>query len=194
MKIFGAVVLAILISSAPLAAQDLRKMEIFGGVTLFHHVEGGYHFFHPIARNPVLLGWAASVTGNINRIFGITAEITGTYGSMLENRRSQSVTVDLSSYTFLAGPRVIARRKRLSLFGHFLFGMQHAQATDRAASGGMGNAATENVLIGAMGGGLDIHLGKRAALRVAQAEYTIGNFEGVSSSALRYAAGLVFKF
>ena len=52
----------------PVMAQDISKVEVFGGYTW---AGGNFH------------GWNSSVTGNVTKRFGIIADFSGHYGSEL---------------------------------------------------------------------------------------------------------------
>src|SRR5215469_5679611 len=77
---FWAIVLAVVLRAG--VAQAAPKPEVFGGYQ-FTHLDGG----------PNLNGWNAALTGYLNSFLGITADLTGVYGS------------GLSFHTYTFGPR-----------------------------------------------------------------------------------------
>src|SRR5436853_7478877 len=87
----GLVFLALL----PAAAQEVPKAEVFGG---YSWAGGNFH------------GWNASVTGNITKRLGIVADFSGHYGS----EQDGTILVRENAHSFLFGPRVSFRGKRLS--------------------------------------------------------------------------------
>jgi hypothetical protein len=97
------------------------------------------------------------VTVNLHRNFGIETNFAGHY------ERFPLPPVGESYYLFQAGPRVTFRLKRLTPWGHALFGVSQS----RIAGAGVINTNFAQ----AFGGGLDIPVHKRLALRVVQADY-----------------------
>src|SRR3982751_66442 len=101
-----ALCLALIAAASASAQEEVPKAEVFGGYSW-----GGGDFH----------GWGASVTGNVNRWFGVTAGFSGPYsdgepGVVRERQRGHS---------FLFGPRVSLRRKHTTAFAYALFGGIH---------------------------------------------------------------------
>src|SRR5215212_8448625 len=95
--------LAVLAAVSAAAQEEVPKAEVFGG---YSWAGGDFH------------GWGGSVTGNVNRWFGVTADFSGHYsdgepGVVRERQRAHS---------FLFGPRLSLRRKRTNAFAYALFG------------------------------------------------------------------------
>src|SRR5262245_37083094 len=67
-RVLGLTCLILLVSTAGMA-QDVPKVEVFGG---YSWAGGNFH------------GWNTSVTGNINNWFGLVADFSGHYGSEQE--------------------------------------------------------------------------------------------------------------
>jgi len=159
----------------PASAQDeTPKAEVFGGYSW-----GGGDFH----------GWGASVTGNVNRWFGVTADFSGQYsggepGLVRERQRAHS---------YLFGPRVSLRRKRTTLFAYALFGGIHFRDEVSAPSLGFSGTFTDNGFNMALGGGLDVNLTRRVALRAFQLDYLRPTFFGEAHNRGRLAAGLVLR-
>jgi opacity protein-like surface antigen len=169
------------------AEDDNPKIEVFGG---YSYVRG--------EQGVNLHGWNASVTGNITHYFGVVGDVSGHYanGSFLDG----------NTYTFLGGPQFSFRTTRLTPFAHALFGVS------RVGTGvgllGINFGASQSDFAMAFGGGLDINLSDRFAIRAVQADYfpvrSGGNFLDhfrlpfISGSDFvnnfRVAAGLVIKF
>lgn len=102
--------IGILCSSLPLAAQEFKRVEVFGG----------YQFAHA-EPNENGNGWNVAVTGNITRSIGITGDFSGNYES------------GSSLYTYMVGPTFAARTERVTPFVHALFGGAHADGLDAFA-------------------------------------------------------------
>src|SRR5450759_567915 len=73
-------------------------------------------------------GWDTTVTGNVNRWFGIAADFSGGYGSQSG--------VSIHNYTYTFGPVVSLRQSRtFTPFAHFLAGGNRASASFSGISG-----------------------------------------------------------
>jgi opacity protein-like surface antigen len=130
-------------------AQEVPKAEVFGG---YSWSGGNFH------------GWNASVTGNINRRFGIVADFSGHYGSELG-----LVRVNQHAHSFLFGPRVSVHGKRLTPFVYGLFGA--TRFAESAVISGQRLSAVSNGFSLAIGGGLDVTVNDRMAIRAFQLDY-----------------------
>jgi hypothetical protein len=172
----------------PLQGQETyTKVEVFGGYTFSHYS------LNSTGHN--LNGWGASVSGNLTRHFGVTADFSGVYGSEQYSLLCAvpfppgcpPQTQNLSAYHFLAGPRFTFRTHRATPFAHALFGV----ADVRREKSGNGNAFAMG-----FGGGVDIPLGKHLAYRLVQADYipTRRPNDGGWDQDFRLETGLVFTF
>ena len=154
----------------PVMAQDTSKVEVFGGYTW---AGGNFH------------GWNSSVTGNVTRRFGITADFSGQYGSELEG----SLLVKENAHSFLFGPRYAFRGKRLTPFVYALFGVTRFQQS--ATISGQRLSESDSGFSSALGGGLDIKVNERVAIRAFQIDYFRPNFFGEAHNRGRLAFGVV---
>jgi hypothetical protein len=115
-------------------------------------------------------GFDASVTGNINDWLGITGEVSGHY------REGDS------AHFILGGPRFTYRKTgtRVEPFVHALVGVT---LINSAPYFGM-----------ALGGGVDVKINDKLAIRAVQADYApiISNGNVVHNA--RVSAGIVFRF
>jgi hypothetical protein len=102
-------------------------------------------------------GWNSGLTGNFHRNFGLEASFSGHYGHF------PVPPIDDSYYLFQAGPRVAFRLARLTPWAHALFGVSQ----DRITGAGL----IKTNFAGTFGGGLDVAVHKRLALRMIQADY-----------------------
>ena len=152
---------AILLCAPSLAqegSQEHKSVEVFTGYQYAH--------VYPNANGQ---GWNFSVTGNLNRAIGVTGDFSGSYerGSAL--------------YTYMVGPTLSARTKRVTPFVHALFG------------GGSADGAGAFAM--ALGGGVDVNAGEHIAIRIIQADWMSFRSGGESvNSNVRASAGLVFRF
>jgi outer membrane protein with beta-barrel domain len=176
--------------------QQAPKAEVFGGFSYFH-TEGGGNLY----------GWNASVAGNLNNWFGLVADFGGHYDS---NSSTSTIILpgipgstfrlenNMNVHTFMVGPRFSYRKsERITPFGHILIGGMRRHIKSDFQSGSFGRNSftdTQTTVAGAVGGGLDVNLGKSIALRVVQADFVLTHFFSTPQSNARVSVGLVFRF
>jgi hypothetical protein len=193
MKILAAGTLAVLFSLSVLA-QDRPRAEVFGGysaehiapcgtMTTFAMGEScGLESGELIGSNIFIHGWNASITGYANRFVGFTADFATHYHAF--NAAGDT------RYSFLFGPTVALPLARIRPFAHALFG-----AVRETDSSGGSTGFTKPEL--AVGGGVDVGVSRRLAVRLAQVEY---EWQRNPTSGLphpngiRFGSGIVFKF
>jgi opacity protein-like surface antigen len=155
----------------PVFAQDVPKAEVFGG---YSWAGGNFH------------GWNASVTGNVNKRFGIVADFSGHYGSELEG----TILVKKDAHSFLFGPRVSFRRgKKATPFVYALFGATRFH--ESAIVAGQKLSDSDTGFSSAFGVGLDVKVNDRVAIRAFQIDYFRPNFFGEAHNRGRLAFGVV---
>jgi hypothetical protein len=169
MKTLLTTIVVVCLFSFPLMAQDYPKAEIFGG----------YQFVHSEGEN--LNGWNASLTGNVNRMFGVTGDFAGAYKTISG--------IDFKVYTYTGGPVVNLNHGGLvNPFVHALFGGAHFTGSTSGASGSV------NGFTMLYGGGADVKMSKLIALR-GQVDWVYFHVSGVSSSKnVRLSTGVVLRF
>jgi hypothetical protein len=153
----------LLLTSIPAVAQDTPIVEVFGGfsyarvdLTQITHV-GTY-------------GWSASATENLNRWFGGTLEANGYYATPQFVFAGTIFNPQSRVYTVLYGPRFSYRRSdRINLFAQVLIGAAFLHGSQ------LGYSASDTSLAIAPGGGIDVGLSKRLAIRF-QADYAYTQF------------------
>ena len=180
------VCLMFLIPLAAVAQQEYPKAEVFGGYSFFRAEPDGINMH----------GWDASVTGNISHWFGVEGDFSGHYGS--PNVFGIGVPfANVSSHTFMVGPRLTYRSDSIAPFAHFLIG------ADRASTGAFGVSLSDTALATVVGGGIDIKLNDSLAIRAIQADYLMTRFKtgpqiffsGLDDrqNNFRLSAGLIIK-
>lgn len=201
----AAIVLATSISAS--AQNDYPKAEVWGTYSLFvADID--------VLDNETLHGYGLGIQGNLNKYFGLVGEFTSSHGA------SGPVTfqvpgaivlipeLDTRVNTFLFGPRLSYRTKPVTVFGHVLLGGANSKLQDEKGTSGFDESNTE--FAWAIGGGIDVNIGKRFAIRAAQFDYVpihsdvnsrfvpgTGTVQANNSSWLhntRFQAGAVFKF
>lgn len=164
----------LLAAAVTVNGQETPKAEVFGG---YSWAGGSFH------------GWNASVTGNVNKWFGVTADFSGHYGK----ERDGGFVEKQRALSFLFGPRFTARRhKRISPFAYALFGGINYHVS-LSLNGQLLGAASDTGFNMALGGGLDIKVNERLAVRAFQLDYFRPNFFGESHNRGRLAFGLVLS-
>ena len=190
--------LAVVALNVRMAAQNGNKVEVFGGYSLEHVAPCGSAGgpaqlscqsleLGDIPNPSTFNGWDASLTGYFKRYLGATANFSGVYGSLSGGSAGGAST---SRYSYLFGPVLALRTQKATTFVHVLFGA----VSQNAAPGGGFNY---NGFTWAIGGGYDVGLTRRLALRVAQLDYEqvkVPNFGGPSAKGFRYSGGVVFRF
>lgn len=191
-KLFG-VSLVVLAFAVAGMAQDVPRAEIFGGYSYF---SADIRETQPLSNSTEdrisLHGWNAAVTGYANNWFGVTADVSGHYGSP----EVGGANLDTSVHNFLFGPQVAFRSERASIFGRALFG----GAKVKADVPGFGSVLDDTTFAWAVGGGVDIGV-RNFALRLAQVDYiwTKARVTGLpdpdeAQNNFRYSAGIVLRF
>lgn len=194
------IILAVLICSVGLFAQDTPKAEVFGGYSLLRSNKNNFH------------GWEGQVTGYLNRYFGITGDVSGHYRSTDFTVPSTGLraSANQSLYTFLAGPTITGRFGHHAVFGHALFGAARSDLTGGVnipIIGGFSTGidrATKFAMV--FGGGFDLGLSPRFAIRPVQVDYLYTKFNNIEAitgglsttsghqNSFRYSAGIVVRF
>jgi hypothetical protein len=200
--------LAIVLATTSMVAhaQDLPKYEF--GVT--------YNVFVAdidVLDNETMHGYGLSFQANVNRWFAVVAEWTAAHGAsgpvtVLNPDPLTIPEVDLRNQTFLGGPRVTWRPGRFTVFGHTLVGMGNSKVENEATGFRTGNGEFAM----AYGGGVDVYLGKKIALRLAQFDYvpihtdintrlvgrdgvgTVGDTSTGWQHNTRFQTGILFRF
>ena len=156
------------------AAQEMEsapRAEIFGGYQ-YTRFDGGTN----------ANGWDTTVTGNVNRWFGVAADFSGAY-------QSQN-GVSFNNYTYTFGPVVSWRHNdRFTPFAHFLAGGSHASASFAGLSASDGGFAMM------FGGGVDVKATQHIALRAVQFDWLSLHSNGVSdNNNMRISTGLLLRY
>ena len=131
-------------------------------------------------------GVQASVTGHLNRWFGIVGDIGAQFntarrlGPGFEGRVARSTVRQ-----YLVGPRFTSRSERVEVFGHGLFGISTGDAGP-----GFSGFSDSGLTFGG-GGGVDLRVSPRMAVR---AQYDLlGSFADIVEGNSRFAVGVVIK-
>ena len=159
-------------ASLGVLSQEVPKAEVFGGYSW---------------TGPSLQGVDASITGNVNHWFGVTADYSGHFGS----EQVSGIRLHKTAHTVQFGPRFSKRGKRLTPFAHALFGATRFKQFATIDDTYIYETATG--FTSTVGGGLDVRVTKRVAIRAFQIDYFRPNFFGISDNRLRASFGVVFR-
>jgi opacity protein-like surface antigen len=167
----------VLFLSAPVAAQDAASSN-----TPQFEVFGGYSYVLADFSNDSLNlnGWNFSLTENVNNWLGGTADFSGHY--------AQPSNTNVNAHMFLFGPTFALRKsKSFTGFSHVLLGGMHA------SRGYVGVSQPVTRFAAAFGGGVDLNIHDKVAIRVFQADYFLTPFFGLRQDNLRLSGGIVFR-
>lgn len=209
---FAFVVITSICSSAQ--TDEVKQAEVFAG---YSFGRAGADFGSGGAAVPVYRkrvsqhGFNGSAVVNISRYFGLKGDVSGTYKnsrfsfdvpSGVQSNPTVTVALDAktSLYNFLGGMQVKdnSTSKRVKPFAHAMIGA--AYKSNKISGGGFAcvgiipcpASTTETGFAGALGGGLDVRLGKGVALRVFQVDYNPIKFDAGTDHNFRFSTGLVF--
>ena len=164
----------ILLMSVSTKAQETPKAELFGG---YSYTGTGSN------------GFDTSAALNLNKWFGLVADIGGQYTRL----HNQGFTEQIRTQSYLFGPRFSLRRgKRVVPFVHALFGSSHLRTQTNEFGPLVSFADTSFGMV--LGGGLDVRLNHRFAIRAFQADYLRTRFFNDTQRKGRISAGIVIRF
>jgi len=148
----------------------MSRAEVFGGYSYFR--------INPASGEGANFnGWNAAMQGNISQHFSLVADFSGAY---------QDDGASVNIHSFLGGPCITKRLAKASPFVHALFGAAHAQAS------AFGESVSETKFAMALGGGLDVKISRRTAVRLVQADYLMTRFGDQTQNNVRLSFGIVF--
>jgi len=186
--------------SIPSFAQEVNypKAEVFGGFSISSAAVSSSStdpttgLTTTTSLRESFMGWQASANGNITHHLAIVGDFGGQYKTV--------AGIPMNSYQFLFGPRITFRGPRVTPFVHAMFGgvregVGSFSFTDpiSGASVTIPGASSTGLGLG-MGGGLDVNISDRFALRVPQFDWTPMHIGGVwEKNVIRIGIGLVVK-
>jgi hypothetical protein len=182
--------------SIPSFAQEViyPKAEVFGGFSISSSSISSTDPTTGLTASlrESFMGWQGSVNGNLTHHLAIVGDFGGQYKTI--------AGIPMNSYQFLFGPRIVFRAPRITPFVHAMFGgvkegVGSFSFTDPLSGVSITTPGVSSTGLGlAMGGGLDVNLNDRLALRVPQFDWTPMHVGGVwTSNVIRIGIGLVVK-
>jgi opacity protein-like surface antigen len=150
--------------------------------------------------NETTWGYAIGAQYNVNKWFGIVGEWAAAHGETEFIVDGETFPLDTRAQTILFGPRFSYRAKAVTVFGHWLVGAGTNKLDDDTGFFDYDSITKWQVAM-AIGGGVDINLGKHFAIRPAQFDWLpvdsdlteIGLDKGYLNN-VRYMFGAVIKF
>lgn len=170
MKSLG-VAVVLLVGSTAALAQDAAKRDVFGGYSVL------------ATDGETMHGWHAVLGGGLSGRFGLVLDVSGHQGTV--------EGTDVSALSVMAGPRATFGGGRVRPFVHVIGGIVRSKASVDVFEIQISESATD--FGGAAGGGCDIGLGGRWALRLA-ADYRVVQVDDETASDPRFSAGVAYKF
>ena len=137
-----------------------------------------------VLGDETMWGYGIGAQYNANKYFGIVGEWTANHGESTFDTGEGDIPLDLRVQTIMFGPRFSYRTKPVTLFGHFLVGAATLKADDDTGYFDF-NSVTSWQVAYAIGGGLDINLGKHFAIRPIQLDYVFMDSDLSTSSSMR---------
>jgi hypothetical protein len=168
-----------------------------------YELSSGYAFrtyYSNLQPNTLHLhGWYASFDWNHFTWLGIVGDVVGTSINQSGiNNISGGLFGKTTIYTFMVGPQFYPlRHRKLTPFGHFLFGAGYYRNTVNAYGGFLGQTHDSLVHAWQAGGGVDFSFKERWAVRLVQIDTTSANFfsnTNTNRSLLRVSVGVVYHF
>ncbi len=193
------------------AARDYPRVELFGG---YSHLPERDSFIKPFADPG--RGWGAGLNWNFRRSFGLFVDVDSHRWTLHERRSSPGGFVlgsgsgplmgnefyigdqDLTLYYLSAGPRAVVRSDRFAVFGLAALEFQHSHSSEHkfadATSTIVQPGGSSRAYGFGLGGGADVSLTSRVAIRAVQINYSLAAFGEGPGRKLRIKTGIVFKF
>ena len=174
-------------------AQDVPRVEVFGGYSLIlvdTTTALKQSLFEGMNLN--LNGWNGSIAINGNKWGAFVADFGGSYGVAGEEHSVPTrwgEWMDVSIHSIMVGPKFTLHRGKASPFVQTLIGVA------RIKTSWAHQDYIENVLALTLGGGIDVNLNDMVALRPVQLDYftTKSGRTGDFADHLKFSTGFVIK-
>ena len=158
------------------------------------------HTNHITAQSFWMQGGAAELGARMYRGLGIAARVEGLHAGL-----DTTTAEPLSLVTAIFGPRytIETRNHRYAIFGEGLAGISNgfhslfSEGSGPVGSVNAGTTSSSNALAVDAGGGLDVRLNHRFAVRAIRASYLRTQFSNTTTNAqnsLSLSAGVVVRF
>jgi len=190
------------------AQSDSSRAELFAGYSILRTDYKAKQTNPPMPvivffrGDQTLNGFNVSGTGYFSRRFGITGDFSGHFKTnSLADPLGGNIETRIRIFNVLGGPQYKFRNNsRATPFVHALAGITHTRARLSVASLRTSETRSSTDFALALGGGLDVRVSDRIALRVIQLDYSpvflrSNNELGFSGTAnnVRFSFGVVFR-
>ncbi len=157
-------------------------------------VPGGSHS-EVTAGRASLNGWDASASLKILPFIRGVVDVGAGYGNLPVDFSAfgfptQRISIRTNLHTYLLGPRAAISARKMTLFGHALFGVAHQNLGTNPT---LNVGTRDSAFAFALGGGLDTPLVSRLAFRVG-GDYLRTTLFHATQHNPRFITGLVVKF
>ena len=191
----GFALIVVLVSTAafPVRAQEFPRWEPFGGFSYANVGLGPQaNLFGPVSKN--YFGIHLGVNFNPYRNFSVVLVDLGiqSRGSRVP-RLFRNSNNDVVTSQALFGPELKIRSRNGDGFAHALVGVTNTRLVETDSFGSIDLARRTNLALG-FGGGLDVNVNPRLAIRVLQADYVPTRLAGKWQNDFRASVGVVFRF
>jgi len=139
-------------------------------------------------------GWFSSFDYNLNRYFGAEGEGSGVYYS--NSNISSYAFGSTNIYSLLGGLKVYPLgHRKVTVFGHVLYGIARFSNTTPPYGGGIGTATTSSVGSWEGGGGIDWYFSRHWGARIFQYDFGGSDFLKAKNGGFsRLTAGIVYRW
>jgi hypothetical protein len=165
------IVLVIFCGNLPAGAQDMPRLQVFGGYSFTRFDSKSFGF----ANQTNLNGYTFAPAYNLLYGFGVVAELSGQYGTKLNFR-------DLA-----VGPQFLHARGNSRFFARVLVGDARTLIQVANTEGDTARAVV-------LGGGMDRDISPRFAIRLFQVDYIHSTLFKDTQNNLRFSTGLVYHW
>jgi len=174
---------AMLLLAGIASAQDLDKVEVFGG---YSYVRADANLF---GTNSGLNfnGGSGSIAYNVLPWVGIVAD----FGGYHWNGSGVYAGTDGTAVSYMFGPKVSMHAGRFTPFVQSLYGGTHLSGT--TCGDGCTSGSTNGFSM-TVGGGLDWDATRHIGVRLIQAEYYMTRLDNSTQNNARISAGVTFRF
>jgi hypothetical protein len=157
-------------------AQRLPELEVFGGYSYLRVDSPSFGF----SDYTNLSGWNAAITApHLYEQLGLTVNASGNYGP------------GLKVYNFLLGPQITFEKGPIQFYANLLFGKAETKIAVKEVGRNEATSVGRGV---ALGGGVEINVTRRFAVKLLDADYIYAKTFGVSQPNIRISTGLVYRF
>jgi hypothetical protein len=193
LRAFALIVVLVSTAAFPVRAQEFPHWESFGGFSYANVGLGPQaNLFGPVSKN--YFGIHLGVNFNPYRNFSVVLMDLGiqSRGSRVPRLfRNSNNNVVTSQALF--GPEFKIRSRKGDGFAHALVGVTNSRLVETDSFGSIDLVRRTNLALG-FGGGLDVNLNPRVAIRILQADYVPTRLAGKWQNDFRAGIGVVFRF